>query len=288
MKVEQEILDFCNKIRNSLDKEFEILKNESHYSQQILLDIQRGWVKRRSGIYEPYKKYRMLFETFHISILDSFIVLINNSFDYYNLPILNTVLRTFHEISFKRINTHFSSFLAPVLEKRIRLLCILTDFLIMGNNWKEEARMLFSEEKSNLKSDEIQIIGQLLQNYDEKLIKKIKARINNLYDNFKNNYVKDYPFLNVNNLTSIHSHLSHVIHADPVLLKAILEDKENSTARFIAMFIITTLNAAKRIYDFIKRNGVYHVKVEELDKIISELESNFNKIWDLTTKLFKR
>jgi hypothetical protein len=250
MKVEQEILDFCNKIRNALDKEFEILKNESHYSQQILLDIQSGWVKRKSGFYEPYKKYRIPFETFHISILDSFIVLINNSFDHYNLPILNIVLRTFHEISFKRINTHFSSFLAPVLEKRIRLLCILTDFLIMDKyttNWKEEAQMLFSEEKSNLKSDEIQIIGQLLQNYDEKLIKKIKARINNLYDNFINNYVKGYSFLNVNNLTSIHSHLSHVIHADPVLLKAILEDKENSTARFIAMFIITTLNAAKRI-----------------------------------------
>jgi hypothetical protein len=175
-----------------------------------------------------------------------------------------------------------------VLEKRIRLLCILTDFLILGNNWKEEARMLFSEEKSILKSDEIQIIGQLLQNYDQKLIKKIKSRINNLYDNFINNYVKGYSFLNMNNLTSIHSHLSQVIHADPVFLRAILGDKENSTARFIAIFIITTLNAAKRIYDFIKRNGVYHVKVEELDKIIGDLESNFNKIWDLTTRLFKK
>jgi hypothetical protein len=256
-----------------------------------LLDIQRGWVKRKSGIYEPYKKYRMLFETFHISILDSFIVLINNSFDYYNLPILNITLRTFHEISFKRINTHFSSFLAPVLEKRIRLLCILTDFLIMAKhitNWEEEARMLFSEEKSNLKSDEIQTLEQLLQNYDEKLIKKLKSKINNLYDNFKNNYVKDYPFLNVNNLDSIFSHQSHILHADPFILRGILEDKENSTARFIAIFIITTLNAAKRVYDFIKRNGVYHVKVEELDKIIGDLESNFNKIWDLTTRLFKK
>jgi hypothetical protein len=284
MTVEKEILTYRDGIIRLLEEELEILKilkKETPYSKVSLFEIKTGWIKTKSGILKPLCNHRILFECFHISVLEGFLVLLKDAIqfvDNYDYPILNFLLRTIHEFSFKYINTHFLSSFNPTLEEKIRFLRVIIDYLILAENiseYKKYAESLYNEEKNKLnKKEQNKIEGCLI---DPAKYKRLVRYVEELYNEFLK-AVKPLQFINEDKNKEAYSLLSHFIHADPLLIKGIMEDKNNSKGRFYAMFLYSTINAINRIGEFIN-NAKISLK-------IGDFNENFNRIWELSKSYY--
>jgi hypothetical protein len=277
MNIEKEILTYRDGIIRLLEEELEILKKDTPYSEVSLFEIKTGWIKTKSGILKPFRDHRILFECFHISVLEGFLVLLKDVIqfvDNYNHPILNFSLRTIHEFSFKYINTHFLSSLNPTLEEKIRFLRVMIDYLILAENiseYKKYAESLYNEEKTKLNKKEQNKIEECLINPTK--YKNLVGDVSSLYNEFLKT-VTPLPFISESKNKKVYSMLSHLVHGDPFVIKGIMEDKENTKGRFYAVFLCSTINAINRVGDFIKN--------PEILLQIRNFNDNFNRIWELS------
>ncbi len=282
MNSEEEILTYCDKIIQLLKEELDVLKKDSVYSAVSPSEIKSGWITTKIGILKPLYQHRILFECFHIVILDSFLTLLKNilQFSNNNTFLLDFSLRTIYEFSFKYIDTHFSPFLNSELEHRIRLLRVLIDYLILGKDnqrWKQYTNDLYREEVNRLDEREKKMIEDCLRNFNFEKIKRINGYTNLLYNKFLEN-IKPLPFLDENKLKIVYSLLSHLIHGDPFIIKGVIEDNKNKKGRFFAVFLMSTINAINRVGRFIN-NPQISLKIEYFN-------SNFLKIWEISKRYY--
>ena len=279
---QRKIAYYINRIVKILGEEQQILSQNYWLSEQKKIDIKRGVFRRRSGILIPIDvaEYRVLYEGYHINVLESFILLIKEVMKYRKISITNFSLRSLWEIGFTRIDVYFSKDVDPIKEKRARLLSVLVDYAIKKPLFFKK---LFRSEKSILKQEEINIINNYLvlpasvsvKEERFKIIKELRRKVGMAYSEAYQS-ITPYPFLanlNLNNKI-IPSHLSHFLHGDPYLIKGLMETKTTEQEkRVFAIIIRSGLNAVNRIGEFINDSKIMNR--------ITKLNSELSAIWKI-------
>lgn len=259
------LLKYIQKIQQLISEEYKFLKEKNDYSEQKIWDIECGLMRRKSGIYVPFKEHRVLYDCYHINLLEGFNTLFRNVLENHNNPIVNFALRSLLEIGIIRINVHFG-LKDQEEEPKIRLANVLIDFALIN---QKHFQNLFNEEKSKLGPELQGLFEKFISSKDIKKLKKIRKIINTMYVTAFSK-VNSYDFINAFNQEITYSNLSHFMHGDPFLITGLLKDTENLQWRVFSILIFSGLNTIKRVSDFIQQernltNG--NKLIKEVDKL---------------------
>ena len=279
MTKQARIIEYIHQLISILMDEYEVLKEGKWYNNQRKRNVKQGFYQLESGILVPKNTmdYRILYEAYHIILLEEFILLLKEVIKYRKTPIVNFSLRSLWEISFIRIDVHFSKNVDGRKEKKCRLLNVLSNYAVM-NPWL--FKKLFQSEKHILNKNEIDIVDNYLrlpisQQEQKKynFVRALRKRINSAYDNAHQQVISD-SFLNKLNSTIIPSHLSHFLHGDPFSVKGLLETpEEEQEKRTFALTVKAGVNAVNRVGKFIN-----DVKIMEK---IRNINDDFDNIWKI-------
>ena len=279
MSKQAKIIKYIHQLINILIDECKILKEGKWYNNQREWHVKQGFYQLESGILIPKNTmdYQVLYETYHINLLEEFILFLKEVIKYRKTPIVNFSLRSLWEISFIRIDVHFSKNVDGRKEKKCRLLNVLSNYAVTNIPWFKK---LFQSEKYVLNKNEINIINNYLRlpifqqekkKYD--FVKELRRRINSAYNDVHSQVISD-PFLNKLNSTIIPSHLSHFLHGDPFSVKGLLETpEEEQEKRTFALAVKAGVNAVNRVGKFIN-----NVKIMEK---IRNINDDFDNIWKI-------
>ena len=261
------------------NEELKILRGNSWLSEQKEWYVKQGIHQRKSGILVPEEGvgYRVLYEGFPIDLLEEFVLLLKEVIKCRKYPIVNFALRTIWEISFTRIDVHFSRNVDPQKEKKCRLLVILSDYAL---DKRQFFKRLFDSERNALQPDEQCKISNYLnlsipiqEEKKYELIKELRKRINSAYNEAHQSITK-HPFLDKLDNKIIPSHLSHFLHGDPYSIKGLLETNKVEQEKGVsAMVIKTGINAINRVGETINDSKV--------KRRIKNLNNKLDSIWKI-------